>query len=224
MKILLIMCMFLLWTTQSINAQSFTVFGSLALPQGDFGDDDFEDDDAGLALTGFGGGAEYSAPLGDSPGLYWAINGSVLFNGVDDDASIDVGSWINIPILGGLKYQPESPSNVAFYGTVLAGINFVMVPDVEISWEGTDGLGTVKRKREYSLDSVTGFAFAIGGGIVVNKKYNIGLRYFSMGKTKSEGTYKSTYDPDIFDYSHTDDISGKKSVSLLLLTVGMNLQ
>ena len=158
-------------------------------------------------------------------------NGSVLINGIDEDAfdapdevSFDTGSWINIPILGGLKYQPESSSNVTFYGTVLAGINFVMIPDVEGSWEEDYGSGIVKRKREYSMDSVTGFAFAIGGGIVVDKKYNIGLRYFSMGKTKSEGTYKSTYTPDPFDYSHTDDISGKKSVSLLLLTVGMNLQ
>ncbi len=44
--------MFLFWTTQDINAQSFKVYRALSLPQGDFGDDDV---DAGLAVTGFGG-------------------------------------------------------------------------------------------------------------------------------------------------------------------------
>ena len=137
----------------------FGVYGTLSLPSGDFGDD--KGNDAGLAKTGFGAGIEFNYPLG-TPGLFWTTNAWLLFNGYDvdeddiedaredefddydfdlEDFDLEIGSYMNIPIMSGLKWVLTLSPTAELYGVGQAGINFAKFPGFEENWTISDEFG-----------------------------------------------------------------------------------
>ena len=96
----------------SLDAQtqkaSIGLFGGLCMPNGGWADDNPEDINSGYAKTGFCVGGEFVIPL-DRQGFSVALSTAILMNGTEeveveifgDDATIDISSWLNIPIMGG---------------------------------------------------------------------------------------------------------------------------
>ena len=210
------------------NAQSFEVYGASSLPQGDFSDDSIDDPDAFLAKKGFGGGVEYSLPI-YARELSWVISGAFLFNSVDkrcDDiigCNIDANSWLNIPVMGGVRYHTEISPAMKLYVQSQFGVNFVKAPTIEISFSEFD-IGEYKYsnvKMELTHDLTTSFGFGLGVGVIFNDKWNIGFRYFSLGepeiKRESEISPQDLEDL-IVGLGGLD--SEFKSITVLLITIG----
>ncbi|MHA1380897.1 MAG: outer membrane beta-barrel protein [Candidatus Helarchaeota archaeon] len=201
----------------------FGLYGSLSFPQGDFGDDDVNDDDCGFAKTGFGVGAEFTLPLG-SPGLGWITSATFILNGFDEDeledyvdeGKMDAGSWLNIPIMTGLRYESEVSPTMKIYGQGQVGLNLVKAPKIEFEYSYYDYYEDeyYSGKSETEWDIASSFGFAIGGGIIINNKINIGLRYFSLGEPEIEGKIKSS--------GESDKTEWELPISAMLITVGIN--
>lgn len=208
-----------------INAQTgigyFGLYGSLSIPQGDFGDDDAASNndgppDCGFAKTGFGLGAEFTLPL-DSPGLGWITSANVILNGVDedelagdDDVIIDAGSWLNVPIMTGLRYESEVSPTMKIFGQCQLGLNLVKAPKIELEEDS--------EKAEVEWDMASSFGFSIGGGIIINNKINIGLRYFSLGEPEIEGKWKYSEESG----EESGKVKWELPISAMLFTVGVN--
>jgi hypothetical protein len=215
-------------------ADSFGLFGAYSMPSGDFGDD--SGSGAGLAKSGFGFGIEYSTPLG-SPGLELMMSSSLLVNGLDADAMedelrdefsgsdieveyVEAGSYLNIPIMGGVRYlTPVSPM-VDLFGIGLVGLNVLMVPEIQADlmvWDDTAN----EYKRAYleqNHDPATSFGMGLGGGVIVNKRMSIGFRYYSLGKPEINGEM----DIDVYGVrSEHSDVKFDQSVSVFLITAGL---
>ncbi|MBN2355019.1 outer membrane beta-barrel protein [candidate division KSB1 bacterium] len=188
-----------------------TLSGGISLPMGDFGDDKQNDGAprAGFAKTGFGLGLEYAKPL-NSPGLAWVSGVSVIMNSLDtdkladgDEDEIDAGSWINVPVMTGLRYASEVSPGTFFYGIGQVGLNMIMAPDLTIE------------DMEVDMGSATTFGFALGGGVILNDKINIGLKYYILGE--------STIDGEIMEDDDAEDVEWETPVSMVFLTVGLRL-
>jgi hypothetical protein len=176
----------------------FKAFSGLTLPLGFFGENEGRDQD-GYAKPGLGFGLEYSLPIGleeieGVADVAFLINGCDVSNVFDAEA----GQWINIPILAGLKYESEVSSKRDAYCLFQAGVNFTKPPLFEFS----DG-------SEISYDVSSSFGFSVGGGFVIRKKFDLGLRYLNLGKPKLKGTWD--------DWAFTDV---KQPISLLVVSVG----
>ncbi len=197
----------------------FTLYGHVAIPQGDFGDDTGLD--AGYATTGYGGGFELSIPSG-STNLFYLLSANIFFNSFDDteikasirrmfpdlDVSIDAGSWMNIPIMAGLQYRTEINPTLKFIGSGKIGLNIVNGPTIEISAQDVTG--------EIVYGSYTSFGFGIGGGILINEKICIGLTYLGLGEPEIEmevSAQGETTKLDPYD----------QPISLLLISLGIAL-
>ncbi|MBM3287370.1 MAG: hypothetical protein FJY88_08490 [Candidatus Eisenbacteria bacterium] len=217
---------------------SFTLYGGLSLPQGDFGDD--SGSDAGLAKTGLGIGFEGDFPL-NSPGL--SVTGSIFFlmNGVDEDEiedalegewcfgeygeyvcaeidNFDVGSYYNVPILVGLKYEAETSPGFSMFGFGQVGMNILKFPKYEFDLEYCEYSNCFRGSSETTFDMGTSFGFSIGGGIVVGQKGVFGLRYLSLGEPEVDGETEVS----ISGYSgRGEDFEAEQSVSILLLFAGV---
>ena len=252
-RIILTVIMFLTIPT-IIYAQSgvqFGLFGLLSMPMGDYGSDNFEDNKSGYAGTGYGFGIDVAIPL-STPGLSLIGSAAYIHNGtktdevedyiereiIEDDpdfthsTNVDFNSWLNIPILGGLKYaSPVSPT-LSIYGLFMVGINIVRIGDREINIHGLytaieDGEYGYTIDMEESFDGATSFCFSVGGGVVINELINIGFRFYKMGEPEFDGEFRSMvgFSGNGFDEVDTEtaDIELDVPISMILFTVGINL-
>ena len=229
--IIVVICFSMIFSVDFCKAQSFGLFGAISMPQGDFGDDSGAD--AGLAETGFGLGAEYSAPLG-SPGWEWVMNGAVLLNGLDDDPfedelgyiygvevdDVEVGSYINVPLMGGVRYRSPISPTADFFGMGLAGLNIVKGPTISFDmriWDDYDW-EYMNASAEQTFDMATSFGFGLGGGIILNKKFTIGFRYLNLGEPELKGELEVDVD---YGGSGSAHVEFDQPVSVLLITAGV---
>ena len=184
-----------------------TIYGILAIPVGDFGDD--SGDDAGFAKMGFGGGLEFTKAL-SSPELGWATSVSFITNPLDESAlqdifgdNLETKPIFNIPILTGLKYQTEISDGMQFFGTAQLGINLIK--------SGTWSYNNT----EIKFDMATSFGFVIGGGLIFNDKFNLGIRYYALGKPEIEA--------EIFiEGDSVDTFEEEIKISIFAITLGIN--
>ncbi len=227
---------------QSPRQGHFTLFGALSLPQGDFGDD--SGPDAGLATTGFGAFAEYSYPL-NSPGLSIVASAHVLFNGFDDDVvkdqfsgifgcegdpcqlwiNLDTGSYLNVPLMFGLKYETRAATSPKFYLQGQVGMNIVRMPSIDgdvracVYDEYEEGYVCASAAYEIEFDSATSFGIGLGGGLILSDRVNVGFRYYSLGEPEADSDTRVTVAGHTFyDASKVD-----QPVTMILLAVGVVL-
>jgi hypothetical protein len=183
------------------NAQSFGVYGALSLPMGAFSDD--SGDKAGAAKLGFGAGVQIGLPIVESPSGVFDIMGDVAFlhNPIDEKTSgIKDGAYTNIPVMGGIRYSAILNPDFSIYGMGLAGVDIAMFSDIK-ALNGTT----------YSSSTETSFAFGIGAGVIFSEKFNVGVRYLSLGTPKYEFSANGT----TVGYIET-------SISMLLITAGIS--
>jgi hypothetical protein len=161
-------------------AQSNTQFNAmLSLPTGDFGAK--SGNNAGLATTGFGLALEHCAAFDGGP-LGWVTGASFIlnFNGMEDalhdagapsDVTADGGTYLNVPIMTGLRATGPAGPTVKVYGQFQLGMDFLNVTDLTVS-EGSSNGGSV------SFDPSFSFCFGAGVGIMFSDRVNAGLRFF----------------------------------------------
>lgn len=198
--------------TSPCNARSFSSFGAVAVPLGDFGDD--KGAEAGLAMTGFGFGGELFIPV-NRDGLGVIVSGMFVSNGVDEgdfvvggfkegtfeqdgvtvtigNVDVDAGLWVNIPILAGLKLQREVSAALKVYGQGTGGVTIVKAPKIMASglFSATDGGVTVKGRitGEIEWDTAASFGFGLGGGVVISDRFDCGVRYMYLGDPEIDGS------------------------------------
>lgn len=189
---------------------------------GDFGDDDIEYAHyrAGLAGVGPGVGFNYISPLTDyGLGLYVGLD--VILNPISKDAQDDLEDeagrmseftfpkYINIPVSAGLDYTFDANEGLSLFGQAGISISFLKMTD--FIWEEE---GYYDYEEKYDLS--TSLGFNVGGGLIINDKVEIRLKYFGLGEHEIEGEYE--YDSDD---GNIDDYDQK--VSLLMLTLGFRL-
>lgn len=211
-----ILCM-LLFTAFNLYAQlpmgQFGIFGALSLPQGDFGGDDPETDN-GMAKTGYGGGLSFTFPLG-APNLSWQTDGMIILNSIDEsvfeDQGLDIkgGRWMNIPIMTGLKYSSGISPVMEFFILAQVGLTFINGPDMDVSEAG------MADYEKWEIGSGTSFGFGIGAGVTLSSKLNFSLRYLALGSAELEVS---------IDGETIEDANYKPSISMILLTAGINLR
>ena len=185
---------------------------------------------AGFASEGLGVGLEISLPTG-ARGLRWNTGLMLLINGSDDKmltqtfqsllgesvvVEFDYGYWIQMPVMTGFQYRFPAFGKTDFYGMIQGGLSLILPPTREANVSGA----TVD-KRTYDLTRQ--FGYGLGGGFVVNNKFDLGFRYLDFGEPAFDGT--RSLDTGYFDEAHDilgeDVILGeKRPVSMLLLSLG----
>ena len=226
MKKYLFLAVFFASCVFTLNAQTKSELQiGLAVPQGDFADDDEEDaitNGSGVAGTGFYLGYKLLSPL-KADGLYWTFNAGIMYNDLqsdfkddledemDDADDFSLPKYLNVPILAGLQYEKSLSDGFKLYGEAGLGLNVLKLTNLSASEDDYEMKMTFKPSVK--------LGYKIGAGIVLQDKYTLSLNYLGLGshKVKYETKYESDGD------SETDDDKFEKalSVSSLNITFGI---
>jgi len=210
----------------TLNAQTKSELQiGLAMPQGDFADDDEDDaiyDGSGVAGTGFYLGYKLLSPL-KTDGLYWTFNAGIMYNDLQSDFKDDIDDemddaddyslpkYLNVPILVGLQYEKSISDGVNLYGEAGLGLNILKLTNLSYSEDDYEYSETFKPSVK--------LGYKIGAGIVLQDKYTISLNYLGLGSHKVKYEWEEDYDGD---REHDDDKFEKAlSVSSLNITFGI---
>lgn len=201
----------------------FSLFGGLALPQGDFGNtgNGSYDDKAGFANTGFFAMLEAAKNLNES--VKWVSSLSLALNSLDESAmksnyfdsdyKVTTGSYLTSWAMTGIGYETAISPTINIYGVGQIGLLLSSFPNIKVSYRGSpEATATTK--------GGTSFAYGFGAGVIINK-INIGLRYYS-GKPEYEqpgGYYYYTYQGEFT--TSTEKV--QRPATILQLMVGINL-
>jgi len=226
MKKYLFLAVFFASCVFSLNAQTKSELQiGLAMPQGDFADDDEDDaifDGSGVAATGFYLGYKLLSPL-KTDGLYWTFNAGIMYNDLQSDFKDDIEDemddaddfslpkYLNVPILAGLQYEKSSSDGFKLYGEAGLGLNVLKLTNLSASEDDSEMKMTFKPSVK--------LGYKIGAGIVLQDKYTISLNYLGLGSHK----VKYEYEEEFYGYSASDDDKFEKalSVSSLNITFGI---
>jgi len=188
-------------------------------------------DKIGLAQPGFGIGGELNTPVWFE-GMFWTFSAAFFANGADgSDAqaafrsqwqdtvavNLELGTWINFPILTGLRYDYYFAKQMLVYGIAQIGINLSKAPYMKAT-VGNDVA------EEVTYEFARDIAYQFGIGFVYNQTYNISFRYMNLGTPRYNGTKNLTevYFPEI--YSRTQHIIGEeRSIAMYIVTLGIQL-
>ena len=211
----------------TLNAQTKSELQiGLAMPQGDFADDDEEDAiycGSGVAATGFYLGYKLLSPL-KTDGLYWIFNAGIMYNDLQSDFKDDLvliinyaedyilPKYLNVPILVGLQYEKSLSDGLNLYGEAGVGLNILKLTNSTFSGDNYKVSKTFKPSAS--------LGYKIGAGIVLQDKYTISLNYLGLGSHKVKYEYEVEYDDG---HSRSDDDKFEKalSVSSLNITFGI---
>ena len=161
--------------------QSYCFLGTFTIPLDEFSmSNDF--DTEGFSRVGGGGGIEHNLTLGH-PSFVLATDACFLVNFFNKDAYEDAipltvedikgGHYFNIPILSGLKLTVPLFSPLALYGTGQVGCTILKETNLEYT--------VLNQSIAIEFEPAVVFAFAFGGGIIINEVASIGVRYLNCG-------------------------------------------
>ncbi|MDZ7264013.1 MAG: hypothetical protein ONB16_05470 [candidate division KSB1 bacterium] len=185
----------------------------------------------GLAKAGYGLGIELNTPVLVS-GLGWVISLRLLANSTDPTTaeaafehfmgdSVDIiyetGTWINFPVMTGLRYEYQFLSDVGAAVFLQGGINFSKAA----SRSGM--IGDVKAEHT-SFEFARDFGYELGLSLNLFKKWQLGFSYLSLNTPRFEGT--RTLSEKVFPqiFSRENRILGEeRSVSMYLISLGYQL-
>jgi hypothetical protein len=230
----------------SVDAQKVSVLGHLAIPIGDFGDDDIEAEQAGFAKMGFGGGLEVSFGTG-TPGLSFLGQARIIVNSVEENKledgfeevmdlfwylldpdlylyslKMETNSYINIPVMGGMRFGTAVSPGVEFYGKGLVGVNFVRIPKYDISMVIYDAYYDVFGDADATIEPdgmSTSFCFSLGGGLTINDRFHIGFEYLNLGEPEGDGSL----DVSVEGYQIlSEDVQFKQPISMIVIMGGVS--
>ena len=177
---LLVLLVALMLVPASLSAQGVPFmdggigfFGGVALPTGDFADDDGED--AGGAETGFMVGADAYLPLG-STAFGWVTSASINSFGVDDDGNdeVDLGRYWLLPIMTGVSYPIVLSPTMSISPMAQIGLNIAFGPNGEIADE------------DFNTSTSFSLAFSAGANMMFSETLGATLRYVNGGAPERE--------------------------------------
>lgn len=206
----------LLISFNSFAQGNFEIHFGPSVPLSDFGNDDFDDEDAGGAALGLNVGLKYQYPLTENGlGLFGGID--VFYNGLDSDikegyedlfdsdADITFNRYINIPISAGLMYEFKANEQVSLFGNIGLTSNFLNVTDLVVE-VGNDEV-TIE------TDLANTFGYKIGGGILINEKTSIELNYYRLGLHDTNVEVSN-------NLGYSEKIDSELDVDIFTLTIG----
>ena len=225
MKKLIFIALVLVSSIAVSKAQgSFQFHAGLAFPSGDFGNDDYDGEiynGSGNAATGLNLGIKYSAPL-KSDGFSLLLSVNLLHNPLSkdfreetnpEDEDITFQKFLNIPIMAGVNYKIPVSEKLAFYAEGGLGFNILNITKFKTKDEDFE----YSEKFSPSLK----LGYTIGGGLLIEDKYSVGLNYYGLGSHKSKYEWKQTYSGD----TNKDDDKFEKAldIGVVTLTFGIML-
>lgn len=192
-------------TINGWSQNEFSFHAGLSLPMGDFASDDEDDYDALGAGTGFNIGFKYLHPFTNSP-LGYFFGADFYYNGlkksIKDDTedmleemnlpSVDItySKFINIPVLTGLNLAFDAGENLMIFGEAGVGIDYFKITDLTAS---------SVQKVELIYGSSTKFAYRVGAGLKINKKYLLNVNYNGLGTHNFKPKIKVGYQSETLD-------------------------
>ena len=205
-----------------VNAQSSQFHAGLSFPTGDFGDDDPKSEKGGAASMGFNIGYKYYSPL-PNPYLSLVFGIDIFYNDLTGDEKdrweknykdydISFSKYINAPISGGLNFTYPATEKIGVYGEFALKLNTSWLTPLTI--EHNSSGAEVKQK----YDPAFKICYGLEGGILINKRYTIGLQYNQFG------TYKYKYKQTVEYNGNKDsekDKTGKRPISNVTLAFGI---
>lgn len=162
----------------------------------------------GGAGKGFTAGMQYKIGIDNVKGLGVVLSSDIFYNSVNSDVrdyfdeeineeessdhEIDykLPKYIHIPIMVGLNYTYDLNESMALFGEGALGANLRMLTKFEC-YEATK---THESISDLKYKVATTFAFRLGVGITLNKRYTIGIDYYNHGSSKVAGEW--TYEED----------------------------
>lgn len=227
MKKLIFIALVLVSSIAVSKAQGFFQFhAGPAFPNGDFLDDDYEDaiySGSGYASTGLNLGIKYYSPL-QSNGLSLILSMNFFYNPLSKDyrdekedaldrEDITFPKYINVPIMGGVNYKIPVSEKLAFFGEGSLGFNILKITNFK------EKGSSFEYSRKFSPSLKLGYT--VGGGVMIQDKYSIGLNYYGLGshKCKYEIKVASSDDTDKYD----DKFEKSLDIREVTLTFGIKL-
>ena len=186
----------------------------IVFPQGNFGDGNektsvFIDGKSGCAAVGFNLGYKHYTPI-QSDYFSFVFGIDIFYNGItrdlkdyiedDGDADLTFPSYINVPAIAGLNTGLSLNENLKLYAEAGLGINYSKITNMTSEFDDT---GFVSISSKATFDSSFNFAYALEGGIVIQDKYTIGLRYNDLGSNKYK--YKTVQEYNYYGYNSGRD-------------------
>lgn len=213
----------ILFSVNSYSQGNFLLHFGVSFPESDFGDDNISKAGAGGARTGFDVGLKYLYPITNS-GLNLFVGGHFIYNGLQNDAKETIENnleqlygrcdiryyqFINLPLIAGLNYThlPKG-GDIGFFGELGLGIDFMKITRLDVEADN------------YAFDETfylsTDLAVKLGGGIIFQDRYSLGLHYLMLGRHKVEG--KRDLIGASYEFSYPD-----QDVSMLTFTLGIKI-
>jgi hypothetical protein len=217
--ILIHVFMCLAWLAQAQFSQFHAGF---VFPNGKFADGDEKRDDffdgKGFASTGFTIGFKQYNPLSATEGLSWVWGIEAYYNGVNSDYrdAVDDTGWddvtfpkyLNFPLTVGINYAIPINEKAKIYGEAALGGNFSLPTVFKL------GDRSGYQDMEIKVTPAFGFAYGIEGGLFINNKYSIGLRYNNLG------SYKYKYE---IEYEDADSKKDKYDKALPITNISLSV-
>ena len=198
----------------TLNAQTKSELQiGLAMPQGDFADDDEDDaifDGSGVASTGFYLGYKILSPL-KTDGLYWTFNAGIMYNDLQSDFKDDLEDEMDDADDYSLPKYLNVSDGFKLFGEAGLGLNILKLTNRSASKDDYEFKETFKPSVK--------LGYKIGAGIVLQDKYTISLNYLGLGSHKVKYEHEEKYDGD--SESYDDKFEKALSVSSLNITFGI---
>ena len=241
----LIMLSALMFTGLQLSAQSQIYLNlSGAIPTGDFADGDYPDwgliydDTEGGAGFGFNAGLKIKIATGVN-GLWGMITLDGIYNGLNSDLreyfedhideyessysdySLKTPKYINIPVMGGVNYTYNFNPKFGLFAEAGLGANLRVITTGEEFQETSIKKDTYT--KEY--DPKVSFAFQLGGGIELSKRFTIGIDYYNLGTAKVKGKEShKVKNTNGGSNSYSDKFSLKRiTPTIVMLRIGFKL-
>jgi hypothetical protein len=193
MKRFIILVVVLIGFILNSNAQgNFGVHIGAAFPLGDFANDN--SDYGGGAATGLDVGVKYFYPLTSNKDLSVTLGVDYLNNGLDQTYKENMKQslngtvfnlaikkfpvYINIPVLAGLDYRHSIDHNLALFADAAVGANCFTPTDLVFT---LNVLGIASKDITLSSKSLILPTCQVGGGVLINNKYTVGVHYNYLG-------------------------------------------
>ena len=225
----------------NLNAQTKSELQiGFAQPLGDFADDDYNNaimSGSGAAASGFYLGYKSLTPLG-SKELFWTISAGIMYNALNSDFQSDTedelkaseiytsglessfSKYVNIPILVGLQYETVIFSKTKLFGEVGIGINYLNMSKMSFSWDYYESGHTYDCGLTMTFKPSIQLGYKLGGGILINDKYSIGISYLGLGSHKLKYVASNSIDGES-DESDEARFDPALSISSLNLSLGI---
>ena len=227
MKKYLFFAIFFVSCVLTLNAQTKSELQiGLAMPQGDFADDDEDDaifDGSGVASPGLYLGYKLLSPL-KTDGLYWTFNAGIMYNDLQSDIKDDwednmddmddfsLPKYLNVPVLAGLQYEKSLSDGFKLYGEAGLGLNILKLTNYSASEDDYE--------MKMTFNPSVKLGYKIGAGVVLQDKYTISLNYLGLGSHKVKYEYEVEYDGD----RESDDDKFEKALSISSLNITFGIR